>query len=201
MADAALRARPAFAELLHAAGAMPAGIAVVERLGLGLASFQARAGAGPELRARVEERHGILLPDGPRRASKDGVSFVGTGPGAWLALGEGAGNGLATALAEALRGLASVADQSDGYAVLRLSGARVPDLLAKGMSLDLHPRAFRVGDAAVTSLAHVGAIMWRLADEGGPVFEVAVFRSFAGSLAHWLEASAAEYGLAVGHAA
>jgi methylglutamate dehydrogenase subunit D len=93
---------------------------------------------------------------------------------------------------------AAVTDQSDGYAVLRLSGPFVRAVLEKCVSIDLHERAFASGSVASTRCAHIGVILWRLDDNAGfPVFEMAVFRSFARSLWHFLEESAAEFGLAV----
>jgi len=47
------------------------------------------------------------------------------------------------------------------------------------------------------SRGHVGILFWRLDDiAGSPVFDVAVARSFSGSLRHSLIQSAAEFGLA-----
>ena len=40
-------------------------------------------------------------------------------------------------------------DQSDSRLVLRLSGPRVRDVLAKGVPVDLHPKAFKPGDVAM----------------------------------------------------
>ena len=58
--------------------------------------------------------------------------------------------------------------------------------------------AFTVGNVAVTSVSHLGAIIWRLDDapDGRPVFEIAVARSLIESFHHWLDHSAAEFGLA-----
>jgi sarcosine oxidase subunit gamma len=86
-----------------------------------------------------------------------------------------------------------VSDQSDGYAVLRLGGRDVRSMLAKGIAVDLHPRVFRTGDAAVTQIAHMGVMLWQLDDR--PTYEIAVFRSLAGSFWHWMAASAEEFGL------
>jgi sarcosine oxidase subunit gamma len=69
----------------------------------------------------------------------------------------------------------------------------VRDALAKGFPIDLHPRAFRTGFTAVTSAAHIGAQLWQIDD--APTYEIAVARGFALSFWHWLEASAAEYGI------
>ena len=94
--------------------------------------------------------------------------------------------------------MAAVTDQSDGYAVLRLTGPRLRDTLAKLIPIDVHPRAFKIGDVAATVAFHVGATFWRLDDgpDGAPVIEVAVFRSLAGSFWHALSDSAAEFGFA-----
>lgn len=199
MADASLSERPAFGTLLRPVGMAATAIAVEERAGLGLATVQARPGRTGELRARVRALFGLDLPDAPRRAAAGDVAFLGTGPGAWLAVRDGAADGLARGLAADLAGLASVADQSDGYGVLRLAGDRVPDALRKGMTVDLHPAVFRPGDVAVTTAAHVGVTLWRLPDgaDGRPCYEVACFRSYAGSFWRWLSESAAEFGLRV----
>jgi sarcosine oxidase gamma subunit len=48
---------------------------------------------------------------------------------------------------------------------------------------------------ASTLASHVGATLWRLEDiDDLPVFEIAVFRSLAGSFWQTLTASAAEFG-------
>lgn len=175
------------------------GVIAIDRDGVGLASVLVRKGRIAALSQRACECFGIELPRGPHRAGADGVAFAGTGPEAWLVTSEQGGNAFAASLRETLGDLASVSDQSDGYAVLRLTGPKLRDTLAKIIPIDLHPRAFKPGDVASTLASHVGAMLWRLEDdaEGSPVFEVAVFRSFAGSFWHALSASAAEFGLAM----
>jgi sarcosine oxidase subunit gamma len=93
---------------------------------------------------------------------------------------------------------AAVTDQSDSRAALQLSGSHLRDALAKGVMIDLHPATFAVGDAAATSVAHIGIQLWRLPDAtDGPVFEIMVARSLAGSFWSWFTASAAEFGCRV----
>ena len=65
-------------------------------------------------------------------------------------------------------------------------------MLAKGAPLDM--REFSEDAAAVTAIAHIGAIIWKSAPER---VAIAVFRSYAGSFWHWLSASAAEFGLSL----
>ncbi len=113
------------------AGGEP-GVTIVERLGLGLATVAARKGA--PLRAAVKASYGVNLPDDSSVGQGPEVSFVGYGPGQWLAVSESLANeGLARDLAQRLRGLASISDQSGGRTVLRLSGPRARDVLAKGL--------------------------------------------------------------------
>ena len=184
----------AFSALAQPRALDGAGVTVQPLSGLGLASVLARRGKGAELAERLRTLHGVVLPDGARRSVNGRVALVGTAPGAWLAVSEAGPLGWADDLAHGLDGLASVSDQSDGYAAVRVQGPAVRDALAKGVFLDLHPDAFPVGAAAVTIAAHIGLILWR---READVFELLCFRSNAHSLWHWLEESAAEYGLAV----
>ena len=114
--------------------------------------------------------------------------MAGVGPGVWLAMRRESGNDLAAALTQAIGHVASVVDQSDAYAVLRVSGRRVREMLSKILPIDLHPRVFGIGRVAVTTAAHVGVTFWRLEDnpEGDAVFEIAAARSFTKSLWHTL---------------
>jgi heterotetrameric sarcosine oxidase gamma subunit len=198
MADTGLKALSPFAGLLHSVGS-GGGVTVSDRDGLGLASLLTLKGQRVTVAERLATAYGIALPDGPNRVAVDDVAVIGTGPGKWLAVREGAANGLAVDLAALLEGAAAVADQSDGYAVLRLQGPALRQVLAKGVAIDLHDLAFLVNQAAVTAIAHIGVIVWRLDDgpDGSPVFEIALFRSMAGSFMHWLESSAGEFGLKV----
>jgi len=91
--------------------------------------------------------------------------------------------------------LAAVTDQTDARAVLKLHGPRVRDVLAKGCPVDLHPRAFRRGDTALTTIGGIGTqIWWADVDEA---FHLAVPRSMAGSFWSWLVPSAQEFGVEI----
>lgn len=173
-------------------------VLVVERDGTGLATVQARKGGRAALRKAVAEKFGLDLPPGATRAAGAGIAFAGTAPATWLASKEGGGNAFAASLRQALGDCASVADQSDALGILRLSGPRVRDLLARLLPVDVHGRAFKAGDVASTVSGFVGVTAWRLEDdgEGMPVFDVALSRSFAGSFTRVLEEAVA--GLAAG---
>lgn len=172
------------------------GVIAHDRDGMGIASVLLKRGQQHALADRVRQQFGIELSPGPKRSCAGDIAFIATGPGSWFATSEGAGNGFASELAAALGDCAAVSDQSDGQAVLRLSGPKVREALCKLVPVDLHPRAFRIGDVAVTVAAHIGATMWRLDDEsnGDAVFEIAVYRSLAESFWSALSASAAAFG-------
>jgi methylglutamate dehydrogenase subunit D len=170
------------------------GVVITERLGLGLATVAARKGA--PVRAAVKASYGVDLPDNSTVGRGPDVSFVGYGPGQWLAVSEAlAGEGLARELKHRLKGLASVSDQSGGRTVLRLSGPRAGDLLAKGLPIDLHPSAFGPGSAATSTISLMGVQLWQVDD--APTYDIALFRSLSGSFWRWLIASAAEFGYEV----
>lgn len=193
MADTALqlKTRSAFDDLLVPGGPKDAGIVVAERPDLQIASVAARS---PAFAQAVKTAYGIDLPDGSKRVVANGFVFLGTGPRTWLAIRAG-GAPLAVELRQSFGTSAAVADQSDGYGVLRIAGSKVRALLEKGMPIDLHPLAFAQDDVAATTCGHISLVLWRVDTDS--TFEVALFRSLCGSFWHWLAASAEEYGLRV----
>ncbi|WP_103256709.1 sarcosine oxidase subunit gamma [Tabrizicola aquatica] len=81
---------------------------------------------------------------------------------------------------------AAVTDQSDGWAVLALSGAAAVDVLARWVPVDVRLAAFPVGRALRTQLNHMNVILLR---SGDYAFEIMVFRSMARTAWHELEAA------------
>ena len=86
----------------------------------------------------------------------------------------------------------SAADVSAQRIGLRLTGARVRDVLARGCSIDLHPRVFGRGSSAQTTLGQAGVVLLALSDAADD-FVVLVRSSFAGYLADWLLDAALEF--------
>ena len=124
------------------------------------------------------------------------MSFVGYGPGQWLAVSEKLANeALARDLGQHLKGLASISDQSGGRTVIRVSGARARELLAKGLPIDLHASTFDPGSAATSMISLMGVQLWQVDD--APTYDIAIFRSLSASFWRWLTASAGEYGYEV----
>jgi len=165
-----------------------AGVSMRARDEMGLVTVSAHRGKRPHLAERVRERFGIELPLGPCRACARDMSFIGIGPDVWLATRENGCSTLADVLASDIGDLASLADQSDGYVVLRVTGSTIAATLSRMFAIDLHPGAFPPGHIAATIVSHVDVILWRLEDDaiGAAIFEIAVPRSFASSYWHAL---------------
>jgi sarcosine oxidase subunit gamma len=173
------------------------GVVISERVGLGLASVLTRKGCGAALAERLRILYGINVADAPHVSVGAQLSLVGVGPQRWLAVSDALrGETLAADLAAKLQGLASVSDQSGGRTLVRLSGPAARDVLAKGLAIDLHPRAFAPGSAATANVGHVDVQIWQV-DEA-PTYDIAVFGSLAESFWRWLTASAAAFGYRVG---
>jgi len=193
MSDVLVFRSPCVGALKDIGPAATAGVFVCEESKRQVASVIARSPMA-DLAARLDSTFGLKLVAGTKTSSAGGLTFVGTGPRAWLALTESPDN-LAGSLRKALGETAAVADQSSGYTVFCISGPKARATFEKGLGVDLHPRAFQPGDAASTSCAHLNVVIWQI--DAQPIYELAVARSFAGAFCHWLSESAAEYGLKV----
>lgn len=169
------------------------GVTVKTRDNIGLATIIARGGQEDRLQATLATSYAVDLPARPVLAHGRGLDLVWAGPAQWLAVSDD--RAIAARLAGELAGIAAVSDQSDGRAALRLSGPKLRDTLAKGCPIDLHPRAFRPGDTAITAIAHIGVQFWQV-DEAS-TFDILVARSMAGSFWTWFSAAASEFGIEV----
>lgn len=153
-----------------------------------LAQVNLRGDAGnPAFRKTVRDVLGFDIPTKPNVS----ITFppraaLWLGPDEWLLVGDpGIEMSMIPRLRKGLHGFHStVVDVSDSRAVLELSGIRSRELLAKGCSLDLHPRAFRPGDCAQTNVARANVILQQF--NGAPTWFLYVRISFANYLASWL---------------
>lgn len=170
-----------------------AGIRLSLRDEIGLATIIVADGQEAQLRQILAEQLGWLLPEVGKTSIVGEKGLVWSAPGQWLLVSDSRRD--VAAAIEALRGVAAVTDQSDGRAVARVSGRQARAMLAKGMAIDLHPRAFRSGQAAITNIAHINVQVWQR-DEA-PIYDITVARSFADSFWSWLTHAAAEFGYEV----
>jgi sarcosine oxidase subunit gamma len=88
----------------------------------------------------------------------------------------------------ALGGIAALTDQTDGWAVMDLSGVGAADVLARQMPLDLRPASFAKGHVARSQLGHMMCHLTRIGPEA---FRIMVFRSMAATAVHELGAAMA----------
>ena len=117
------------------------------------------------------------------------------GPDEWL-IESGADRAaeLISELSEALAGRhAAVNDVSGGHVSLRVSGIDARTVLAKGCTLDLHPREFGAGQCARTSLAKTTVVLG-VADDA-PTYTVIAGRSSSDYVCRWLAHAARPHGV------
>ncbi len=185
----------------HGAEGGDAGLTMAELTDFELVQVMARRGQAAAAAQAAMTAYGKAAPSKPQAVSAEGALLLWSGPDQFLVLSR-RGDGSAMERARsAFAGVASLSEQSDGRALLRISGARVRDMLAKVCSLDLHAAAFPAGAAAATSIDHTSVNLWRGEDSGGePVFHLLIFATFAESLWHTLLDSGAEYGIDIGDA-
>jgi len=156
------------------------GLTIAERTGFAVAHVAARRGAAAGMAERLSA---VATP-------------IGLAPDQWLVIADGTrAQRLVAELSSALGDSAAVIDLSCAKTIMRISGPRARDVLAKGCPLDLDGRVFRPGDAATTHVAHIGCTILQVGDE--PSYDLIVPRSLASSFLAWLTASAAEYGYEV----
>ena len=142
----------------------------------------------------VRDVLGVDIPTTPNTyVASSSISVLWMGPDEWLIVGDpGVEQSLVRRLTEGLQGMhSSVVDVSDARSVIELSGVRSRDLLAKGCSLDLHPRVFHVGNCAQTTLARANVILQLL--EQTPSWRIYVHISFVMYCAAWLLDAMAEF--------
>jgi len=140
----------------------------------------------------------LTLPSSANSFTAAGeLACLWLGPDEWLILGPGGTeSGVAAKLRSAFGGIhAAVTDVSEARTTITVAGPRARDLLAKGTSIDLHPRVFGPGRCVQTGFAGANIILRQL-DET-PSFEILVLNSFAEHLWTWLEGACREFRVAV----
>lgn len=154
------------------------GITLEERAFLGKVNLRGDAGDEAFMTA-VRDVLDCTPPVEPNTVARGGERAVfWLGPDEWqIHCPEDAQQDLVKRLRSALAGRHSaVVDVSDYYVVMRLSGPKVLEVLAKGTPLDLHPRAFPTGSCAQTRFGHATVLLHKTADD---VVDLQVRWSFA----------------------
>jgi sarcosine oxidase subunit gamma len=146
----------------------------------------------PECLAALDEAlrsaFGLALPEAGRWTQAGALVAAWLGPRHFSLQREDA-TPLLPELTPVVCDFAALIDVSDARATLRLTGPAARDILASLLPIDLHPRAFAPGRAATTVAAHLTVQIRQL--DTAPTYDLAVSRSFAGSLWRALELAGA----------
>ena len=141
---------------------------------------------------------GMEVPIEPNVVNSNGdVSVLWLGPDEWLILTtECYPNSMSDRLSKRLVSkVLSIVDMSGGQTVINLDGPNAMNILAKGCTLDLHPKVFGDGKCAQTIIAKTGVIIRKI--DNSQSYDLIVRRSYAEYLVLWIKDAAREYGLAV----
>ena len=125
------------------------------------------------------------------------VRIIWLGPDEWWVVAPDARRAeLIDALRNAFAGQhTNLTDVSESRTVISLAGPAARDVLARGISLDLHPRAFGPGQCAQTSLSRTNVVLHQT--DNTPSYEIYVLKSFADYLWRWIGLIAEDFGLTV----
>lgn len=136
----------------------------------------------------IKSAYGAALPaPGKSVLSKDGLArLVRLSSDAAFVIFTHATPDAEPHVAEKLKGAAYTTDQTDVWSALEISGAKARTALERICPIDLHPDAFTDGDAARTSMEHLGTLIIRT---GGDAFLLLSASSSAKSFLHAVETS------------
>jgi len=144
-------------------------------------------------RDNTETTLGQSLPVTPNSMSRKNHSIYWLGPDEWL-IASTEHDDIVSQLESRLAGhFFAVNPQHGGLSFMTLTGTDVPGMLAKGTTLDLHPREFKVGDCAQSGLAKASMLL--ACSDKLPVFDLVVRRSFTEYVALWLDHAGREFGV------
>jgi len=138
-----------------------------------MTSLMPRSGQEKPASAALKKAHGAAFPAPNRATGKAGCRVVWTGIGQAMLLGP--------KVDETLAQTCALTDQSDGWAVMELSGSGARDVLARLCPLDLRESEFKRGHTARSLIGHLNASVTRI---GAERYLLLVFRSMAATAAH-----------------
>ncbi|HEY4162105.1 MAG TPA: sarcosine oxidase subunit gamma family protein [Dongiaceae bacterium] len=174
-----------------------AGIVLSEIAHRAIINFRGNA-EDPAFTAAVRSATGVDLPVKANTVNSGGENrILWLGPNEWWLVAPSENR---TALIEQLTNTFSgqhtaIIDVSESRTVIGLAGSSARDLLARGVSLDLHPRVFGPGQCAQTSTSKANVLLHQTGAE--PSYEIYILKSFADYLWRWMSLTAEDFGLAI----
>lgn len=115
----------------------------------------------------------LSLPGPGETRGDDSARLIWMGRGQIFLIGPAAPEGLEQ--------IAALTDQTDGWAMMRLTGERTTNVLSRLCPLDLRAISFAAGQTARTEFAHMMGSITRVDDQS---FNLMVMRSFARTAVH-----------------
>ncbi len=141
-----------------------------------ITSVTAKHGRTANLSELLKSTHGMALPKPNRATGKSDARAIWFGPDQAMLMGPEPNGSLTSE--------ATVVDQSDAWAVVRIEGTGAEDVLARLIPIDLRSRTFKRGHTARTLLQHMTVSVTRVGDQA---FQIMAFRSMARTLVHDLQ--------------
>jgi sarcosine oxidase subunit gamma len=178
-------------------GIIPAGITLGESAHRAIINIRGDANDGA-FTAAVRNATGVDLPLASNTVAAAGdIRILWLGPNEWWVVGTDARRaGLIDNLRQAFAGQhTNVTDVSESRTVITLSGPAARDVLARGISNDLHPRAFGPGQSIQTSLSRTNVLLHQT--NNTPSYEIYVLKSFSDYLWRWIGLIAEDFGMTV----
>ncbi|MCA0869633.1 sarcosine oxidase subunit gamma [Seohaeicola saemankumensis] len=120
--------------------------------------------------------HGLGFPEPGRIAGEGDAKAIWFGRGKAMLVG--------VEPDRSLTGLAAMSDQSDAWAVVRLTGPQSEAVLARLVPVDLRAPVFGPGQTVQSQVMHMTGSISRI---GAQAFRIMVFRSMAATLVHDLK--------------
>ena len=144
----------------------------------------------------VQQTLGVNIPaTSPGTAKSDDLTALWMGPDRWWLVADGPVLPSVNELHQKLAAFnAAVVEVGDAFVAVKIAGPKSRDVLAKGCTIDLHPRAFKTGSIVQTNLAKAQIALYQL-DE--ITYQIFARRSFAEYLWTWLEDAGIEYGVSI----
>lgn len=138
---------------------------------LAITSVAPLRGQEKQVSAALKTAHGLTFPAPGRATGKDGCRCIWFGQNQAFLVGP---------VPKSIKGAAQ-SDQSDGWAVMRLTGQNAEAVLARLAPVDLNVAVFKRGHTVRTLLNHMAASITRT---GTQTFDIMVFRSMAHTAVH-----------------
>lgn len=164
-----------------------AGITITEITDTALASVTCRLGHQKTFETAARKFFGVALPSPGHWAAGADYSLIWTGPDQWFAEAPFVSyEDIARIVKAGLGDIASVTEQTDGWARFDIAGAHAVGMFERLCAVNT--RQMKTGQATRTVIEHLGCFL--VCRETGRRFSVIAPRSSAASMLHALEGAA-----------